>query len=109
MRTRRKARQVAAARIDQLIAVDCLGEIDDRADAQLHRQVLLQDLALLGKIMPTVTEEALRWHCRSAASLPATTIPGAPLSRSTRSRRRSLLPVRGPAPASCGRPRIFRS
>src|SRR5215467_2699091 len=59
MRTRRKSRQVAAARINQLIAVDCLGEIDDRADAQLHRQVLLQDLALLGKIMPTVTEEAL--------------------------------------------------
>ncbi len=49
MGTGRKARQVAAARVDQLIAVGGFGEIGDRPDAQLHGPGLLQILPLLGK------------------------------------------------------------
>ena len=49
MRARRKPRQVAAARIDQLIAVDGFGEVGDRSDAQLHGPGLLQILPVLGK------------------------------------------------------------
>src|SRR5260370_26104760 len=36
MRAGGEARQVMPVRIDQLVAVDVLGQIDDRADAQLH-------------------------------------------------------------------------
>ena len=41
--------EVAAARIDQLIAVDGFGEVGDRTDTQLHGQGLLQILPVLGK------------------------------------------------------------
>ncbi len=36
MRPGGKARQVAPVRVDELVAVDVLGQINDRADAQLH-------------------------------------------------------------------------
>jgi hypothetical protein len=58
MGTRRKPRQVAAARIDQLIAADGFGEIGDRSDTQLHGLGLLQISVVLGKIVPTVTTSA---------------------------------------------------
>ena len=42
MRAGGKARQVAPVRIDQLVAVDLLGQIGDRADAQLHASLSAQ-------------------------------------------------------------------
>src|SRR5262245_49743036 len=49
MRACREPWQIAAAWIYQLIAVDVLGEIGNRSDAQLHGPRLLQISAVLGK------------------------------------------------------------
>src|SRR6516164_2055220 len=112
MRARFKARQIAPARIDELIAADRLGEVGDGPDAELHGSGLLQIFGSLGEDLADlvfISRGGVSWHCSSAGSSPAMTRPDARSSRSTKlprtwSRRGQVRPR-----ALSGQPKDFPS
>src|SRR6516225_11579672 len=116
MRAGHEPRQVAAARIDELVPIGGLGEIGDRTNAKLHDPGLpelregRQAFCMLCSAYARINRGRVSsWLCSFAASSPATTRPAALSSRSTRSRR--TWSRRGPAQplAWFGRAKAFRS
>src|SRR6266853_3329661 len=112
MRARFETRQVAPARVDELIPVDGFGQIGDRPDAQLHGSRLLQISDLLGKDLDgyaCTSRGDLEWLSSSDGLSPAMTRPAERSSRSTKSRRIRCRLVLARPHASSGLPKDFLS